>query len=420
MKISNVIIPAQLRGFSVPAGTPEHATFDIYIENSAVVQVSIAQAAINNVANGILIPALADVHVHIDKTYVVNEVGAADGDLYKAINLMAEHRARWTAQDIATRMERALQDAYAHGTRALRTHLDWPERDQPTSLKVFEQLRDAWRGRITLQCVALTQLDFFDTEQRTPFDSEDLALEVACADQTCNKALGEAALLGAFVYRNERIYDKLQRVFDLAMKNNLHLDFHVDEGLDADARGLRAIAELTIKNNYHGKVTCGHACSLSVQPVEEAMQTLKLCAQAGIHLVALPTTNLYLQGAWNATPVERGITRIKEAMVQGLSTSIATDNVADGFYPYGSYDLLASFAQGVQVAHLSPAIDNLGTITTHPARAMGLPWDGKIQVGCPADLVLLEARNTYELVNAAGLRRQVIRAGTLINTDNAM
>jgi cytosine/creatinine deaminase len=416
MKISNVIIPASLRAFGLPADAPEPAIFDVYVENGLVSHIDSAQQAADNVANGILIPALVDAHVHIDKTYVVHEVGAADGDLYKAIGLMAEHRAGWTAQDIATRMERALQEAYTHGTRALRTHLDWPQRDQPLSLKVFEELRDAWRGRITMQCVALTPLDFFDTELVSAFDSEDLALEVACADQTCNKALGEAALLGAFVYRNARIYDKLQRVFDLALKNSLHLDFHVDEGLDADARGLRAIAELTIKNNFHGKVTCGHACSLSVQPIDDAMQTLKLCAQAGIHLVALPTTNMYLQGAWSATPVERGITRIKEALAHNLSTSIATDNVADGFYPYGTYDLLTSFALGVQMAHLSPAIDSLSTVTSHPARAMGLPWDGMVKVGCPADFVLLQARNTYELVNAAGLRRQVIRAGVVVNS----
>ncbi len=410
MKISNVLIPTCVRDFALPAGTPEHVTFDIHIENGALAQWNIAGAATNNIANGILISAMVDVHLHIDKTYVVQEVGAADGDLFKAINLMAEHRAGWTASDIAARMERALHDAYQHGSRALRTHLDWPLRDAPTALAVFEQLRDAWRGRLTMQCVSLTPLDFFDNA----FDSEDLALEVACADQTCNKALGEAALLGAFVYRNERIYDKLQRVFDLAIKNSLLLDFHVDEGLDADARGLRAIAELTIKNNYHGKVTCGHACSLSVQPTEEAMQTLKLCAQAGIHLVALPTTNLYLQGAWNATPLERGITRIKEAVGQGVNTCMATDNVADGFYPYGSYDLLASFALGVQMAHLSPATGSLGMITTHPAKAMGLPWDGMMRPGCPADFVLLQARDTYELLNATGLRRQVIRAGAAI------
>lgn len=414
MHIRNVTIPTCVRGFSVPTDTPEHVTFDVRIEKGTVASVSIAQAATANIAAGMLIPAMADLHVHIDKTYVVGDVGSADGDLFKAIGLMAEHRARWTAADIAPRMERALQDAYVHGTRALRTHLDWPQRAQPTPLKVFEQLRDAWRGRVTMQCVSLTPLDFFGTESQNAFDSEDLALEVACADQTCNKALGEAALLGAFVYRNERIYDKLQRVFDLAIKNGLHLDFHVDEGLDADACGLRAIAELTIKNKYLGKVTCGHACSLSVQPLGEAMQTLKLCAQAGIHLVALPSTNLYLQGAWDSTPVERGITRLKEAQATGVNACIATDNVADAFYPYGSYDLLATYALGVQAAHLSPPDAWLHSITTSPARAMGLPWDGKIAVGCPADLVLLAATNRYELVTPAGQQRQVMRAGVFL------
>jgi cytosine/creatinine deaminase len=412
MKLDNVTIPACVRGFALPPGTPEHATFDVWIENGAVAHCNIARAAIDNIANGILIPAPADLHVHIDKTYVVHEVGAADGDLFKAIHLMAEHRARWSADEIYTRMERALQDAYQHGTRALRTHLDWPGHAAPTALAVFAQLRDAWRGRLALQCVSLTPLDVFDDA----LEGEAIAQQVASANRACNHSLGEAALLGAFVYRNARMQGKLQRVFDLARQNGLKLDFHVDEGLHPDACGLRAIAELTLKNGYQGQVTCGHACSLAMQPLDEALHTLALCAQAGIHLVALPTTNLYLQGAWGQTPVERGITRVKEALAHGLSTSIATDNVADGFYPYGSYDLLANYALGVQVAHLSPAMDSLDTITTHPARAMGLPWDGLIKAGCPADLVLLAARNTYELLGAAGQQRKVIRAGVVLQT----
>jgi len=48
-----------------------------------------------------------------------------------------------------------------------------------------------------------------------------------------------------------------------------------------------------------------------------AHETLALCAGAGLHLVALPTTNLYLQGAWDRTPVQRGITRIREAAARG-------------------------------------------------------------------------------------------------------
>jgi cytosine/creatinine deaminase len=299
-----------------------------------------------------------------------------------------------------------LQEAYASGSRALRTHLDWMGKDAPKSLAVFEQLRDKWRGKLTLQCVSLTPLDFFDTEQTNAFDSEDLALEVAATNNTCDQSRGEAALLGAFVYRNERIYDKLQRVFDLALKNGLDLDFHVDEGLDADARGLKAIAELTIKNSMQGRVTCGHACSLAMQSDEDALATLKLCAQAGIHIVSLPSTNLYLQGAWNRTPIERGLTRLREARELGVSLSLATDNVADGFYPYGSYNLLTAWRLGVQAGHLSQPLDWLSSITSEPARAMRLPWDGLVREGCSAnDLLVVQATDARDLMNGPKIQR---------------
>jgi cytosine/creatinine deaminase len=400
--IENVIIPACVRGFSLDAGR-----FDIDVQNRVVAQITRAQAAPESIASGTLLPCLVDAHVHIDKTYVVDEVGAADGDLFKAIQLMGQHRARWTGADIQARMQRAVQEAYMHGTRAMRTHLDWVEAATPQSLAVFETLRHDWRDQLTLQCVSLTPLD--------AFDSADFGLRIAQELRRINtQSHSNTALLGAFVYRNADMHTKLQRMFDLAKAHDLQLDFHVDEGLDADACGLRAIAELTIANHYQGKVTCGHACSLSVQPLAEAKATLKLCAEAGIFLVSLPSTNLYLQGAWDTTPVERGVTRLKEAVAEKIRACIATDNVADGFYPYGSYDLLDTYALGVQAAHLSPADAWLTTITTAPAAAMGLPWDGKIKAGCPADFVLLAARTPYELVTPAGRQRRVMRAGQFL------
>ena len=105
------------------------------------------------------------------------------------------------------------------------------------------------------------------------------------------------------------------------------------------------------------------------------------------------------------------MTRLKEALALGVSASIATDNVADAFYPYGSYDLFDSFSLGVQMAHLAPVQDALASITTHPAAALGLAWDGRIAPGCPADLVLLAARNGHALITPQGRQRTVVRAG---------
>ena len=402
MLIKNVIIPACVRGFSAGADR-----FDVGIENGVVALMVPAQAAPGSTASGTLLPCLVDVHVHIDKTYVVDEVGAVNGDLFKAIALMGEHRAKRTAADTASRMQRAVHEAYSHGTRAMRTHLDWTETSFPQVLSVFEAVHRDWLGRVELQCVSLAPLDAFGNSDH----GLGLAREL-CGVNT--RAKSNTALLGAFVYRNPDMRAKLQRVFDLALAHDLHLDFHVDEGLDVDACGLQAIAELTLANDYHGKVTCGHACSLGVQPLAEAQTTLKLCAEAGISLVALPTTNLYLQGSWDTTPVERGITRLKEAAAHQVRACMGTDNVADGFYPYGSYDLLDSYALGVQAAHLSPADAWLASVTTAPASAMGLSWGGKIAVGCPADLVLLAARTPYELITPAGRLRRVMRAGQFL------
>lgn len=410
MKLRQVIIPRCVRGFP-----SEAALFDVQIANGVVASIEPCAAAGGALASGTLLPALVDMHVHLDKTHVVELTGSCDGDLFRAIDLMAAHRASWSIDDIGARMETALKQAFACGTRAMRTHLDWVEAGPPQSLDAFERLRDAWRGRIDLQCVSLTPLDLFDVaDPALAGAGEAISARLAKLNAASCGSSAPSALLGAFVYRNARLREKLQHVFHVAARHNLALDFHVDEGLDADADGLRQIAELTIANGYQGRVTCGHACSLAMQPRAQAEGTLRLCALAGIHLISLPTTNLYLQGDWGDTPVERGVTRLMEARRLEVSTSIATDNVADGFYPYGSYDLLESYALGVQVAHLHPADEWLDCVTTHPAQAMGLQWTGRIAQGCPADLVLLRARSRFELLTPQGRMRRVIRNGAMI------
>lgn len=397
MKLESVRIPSCLRGAGLPGETE---VFDLELAAGQVESIAPARHA---VARRTLISAMVDAHAHIDKNYSVREVGAADGDLFAAISRMEQHRAGWSAEHIAARMERAVCEAWQLGTRALRTHLDWPQPEAPRSLAPFEALRERWQSRVDLQFVSLTPLDMF--------------ADASAGERIAQAVRRAGGVLGAFVYRNEDMAHKLGRVFELAQEHGLALDFHVDEGLDADASGLRAIAQLAISRGFGQRIACGHACSLSVQEADQARQTLELCREAGIDLIALPTTNLYLQGAWDSTPVPRGITRIREAAALGLRASLASDNVQDAFYPYGSYDLLESFGLGVQMAHLAPAGDWLDTITTSPAGALGLAWDGRIAAGCPADLVLLAATDDYEMLDARGRRRTVIRAGRVLEEE---
>ncbi len=353
---------------------------------------------------GLLLPCFVDIHTHIDKSYVIGETGAVDGDLFAAIERMALHRAGWTAAQVAARMQRALGEAWRHGTRALRTHLDWFTVAEPLSLAVFEDMRRQWAGRVELQAVALAPIDMLARD--------------GVADGIARRLAAAGALMGAFVYRQPEMQVGLARVFRAAAEAGIALDIHVDEGLDADACGLAAIAALTREYGMAGRVVCGHACSLSVQPRDAALRTLDACAAAGITLIALPTTNAYLQGSWSGTPVERGITLVNEARAAGVRVCFASDNVADTFYPYGGYDLLDTFEKAVILAHLKAPQGWLDAVSTLPAAAMGLGSDDPFSVGAPADWLLFAARDMTELLSPDGkspAARRVIRQGEWID-----
>ena len=398
MQLTSVSIPPCLRGFETSA-LPGQA-FDITLTDGLIERIT----PVHTAPQGILLSALVDSHVHIDKTYTIEEVGAVNGDLFAAIDRMAAHRAGWTAEKIQSRMERALLEAWRHGTRAVRTHIDWSEADTvPLAWGIAQTLRQTWQGKVALQFVSLTPLDVF--------------ADSVAGESIANVVQRTGGILGAFVYRNADLEAKLRSLFSLAVQYDLDMDLHVDEGLDVDACGLHTVARLTQEFGWQGRVVCGHVCSLSVQPDAQALATLALCAQAQVHIVSLPTTNLYLQGAWHRTPIERGITRLIEAAANGIRPCLATDNVADAFYPYGCYDLMEAFQLGVQMAHLPSPLDWLDSITLSPARALRLAWDGKVTEGCPADLVLLQAKNGYELLSPAGRQRTVIRAGQLLAVD---
>ena len=391
MQLTAVHIPPRCRAPQLPDAN----SYDLVLENGTVRTI----APSDQTARSILLPALADAHVHLDKSYSVQQSGAACGDLFTAIDMIQGVLRNARVAYFSARMQRALQNAWQHGTRALRTHIDWMQADAPPALAVVEQLAADWQGKLQLQWVALTPIDTLASPEGAI-----IAAQVA----------QRGGVLGAFVYKNDDVDQKLTAVFKLAQTHGVALDFHTDEGLDADATSLATIAELTIAFGMQGRVVCGHACSLSVQDTAQAQATLARCATAGVHLIALPTTNLYLQGTWAGTPVERGITRVREARAAGVGISIATDNVQDAFYPYGSYDLLQTWSLGVQLAHLAPALDWVDTITTAPAAALGLAWDGRIGAGCPADLVQLHAADEYALVGASNVARTVIRHGAVV------
>jgi cytosine deaminase len=171
---------------------------------------------------------------------------------------------------------------------------------------------------------------------------------------------------------------------------------------------------------------------LSALDRDASARALDEVAASGITLVCLPHTNLYLQDsrdplvattalAPNAapaaigprrTPRRRGLLPVHEARERGIALAFASDNHRDVFHPGGDLDLLQTLSLAATAAQLDDAaFDWADTITTTPARLMGLAWDGTLDAGAPADLLLHPGRCSAEVLSRPQLGRHVLRAG---------
>ena len=171
--------------------------------------------------NGIVLPRLVDAHTHIDKGHIWHRAQNPDGTHLGARNaVMADRSANWSREDVRKRMDFALRCAFAHGTGALRTHIDSYPKQTEISWGVFADMREQWKGRIALQGVALFPID------RALTDEAEFRFTV----ETVAKHGG---VLGGLTFLGEapgpRSDAMLDRLFEAAGANGLDLDFHVDE-----------------------------------------------------------------------------------------------------------------------------------------------------------------------------------------------
>jgi len=353
---------------------------------------------------GMVWACFVDMHTHLDKGHIWNRAPNSDGTFNTALTTVKADAAKnWDENDVYRRMEFGLKCSYAHGTKAIRTHIDSFGEQGDIGFRVFKALRDRWAEKLILQAVSLVTLDYFLTPEGEKL--ADLVADVG-------------GVLGGVAYMNPDIDAQLDRVFALAQERKLNLDFHTDENDDPGSITLRRVAEAAIRHKFKGKIVCGHCCSLAVQEEAEATKTIRLVKKAGVGVVSLPMCNLYLQGRTaGQTPRWRGVTLLHEIKQQGVSVAIASDNCRDPFFAFGDHDALEVFNLSVRIAHLDrPYTDWANAITLTPADLMGLPQVGRIGAGLPADLVLFKARSYSELLSRSQHDRIVLRDGKSIDT----
>jgi cytosine deaminase len=348
-------------------------------------------------------PCPVDLHAHLDKGHVWPRAANPDGTFAAALAAVHADRERnWRAADVRARFEFGLRCAYAHGTAAIRTHLDSIPPQDAISWPLFAELRAEWAGRIELQAVSLAMPEHY---------------RGGAGEALADRVAHHRGVLGLVPQMGRDLDADLDRVLGLAADRGLDVDCHVDESLDPAAETLRHLAQAALRRRFPGRIVAGHCCSLARQAPEAVERTLDLVAEAGLGVVSLPMCNLYLQDRVpGRTPRQRGVTLAHELKARGVPVAFASDNCRDPFYAYGDHDLHEVFREAVRVAHLDhPFGDWPAAVTTVPARLMGLAGGGLVSAGLPADLVLFEGRDWSEVLARPEAGRVVLRGGRPID-----
>lgn len=383
---------------------------DLKISNGKIEQVSVANTVkaesipCLDLQHQIVLPCFVDLHTHLDKGHIWERSPNLDGTFDMALDrAIADAEKYWKTEDVYRRLEFGLKCSYAHGTKAIRTHIDSYGKQAQISLGVFQNLQSVWQDKITLQAVSLVSLDYYQTPEG-----------IALAD----KIADIGGILGGVAYQNLDLEAQLDTVFTLAKERKLDLDFHADENGDRNSLCLQKIAQAQLRHNFPHQITCGHCCSLAVQSPEIVNKTIDLVKQSNIAIVSLPMCNLYLQDRQAVeTPFWRGVTRVKELQQYDIPVAFASDNCRDPFFGFGDHDVLEVFEQAVRIAHLdTPYANWIESVTSTPANLMGLNSQGKVLVGNSADLIIFSARYFSELLSRPQSDRLVIRNGKQIDT----
>ena len=339
----------------------------------------------------IVLPRLAEAHCHLDKCHTVSRLGPVGGDLRRAIEIQHADRSRWTREDLRKRVGRGLTELWSSGCGAVRTHINWdadyaPRGKPPLAWDVVGELAEEIAPRMAVQRCALLSLEVFDERSYVSGVARLLAAE---------------GVLGVFVLGQAHMARRLRRVIELAEQYSLALDFHVDESLEHTPEGLETIARVVTEAGFQGPVLCGHACALMNLEGDPLERAVEVVAESGVSIVALPGTNLYLQGRGEGTPQRRGITRVRELSEAGVPVAFGSDNVADAFCPVGRLDPMHALELAVVTAHLDPPFGPwLETVTTSARESIGLDPQ-PIDRLRSAELLVADAFHTADVVRGA-------------------
>jgi cytosine deaminase len=359
---------------------------------------------------GIVLPSFVEPHLHLDKALTRRLPGANVATWDEAEAAQSGVKRTFTPDSVDSRASRAIELAISNGVGLMRAHVAIDSAQELISLEGVLRARRRWADAIEIEIVALIE--------ESVVESPELA-------DVAREAMRRGAdVIGGIPNVEENASDQqrhLETLFEIAEEFGAQVDAHADYEADPEEKVLEMLADLTLQRRFEGRVLASHCCALAAYPQAESERVIEKLRRADIAVCISPAANLQQVGAIGRLPVHRGSSRTKELLDAGVNVAAGTDNMNDMWFAFGRLDPIETAYMAILSAALqteSEVAAGLEMVTDRAARALRRP-DRAVAVGAAADLVVLEAETTTDVLRGIAPRRTTIKGGKLVGGLNS-
>lgn len=359
-----------------------------------------------DVNGSLVLPPFIEPHIHLDTTLTAGEPEwNLSGTLFEGIQRWSERKESLTIEDVKTRSKKAIKWQIAQGIQHIRTHVDVTD-PELTALKAMIEVKEELAEYVNIQLVAFPQ-------------------EGILSYPNGQELLEEALKLGAdvvggiphFEFTREYGVASMKIAFDLAEKYDKLVDIHCDEIDDEQSRFVEVVANEAYQRGYGEKTTASHTTAMGSYNDAYTKKLFRLLKMSNINFVSNPLVNIHLQGRFDTYPKRRGLTRVKEIQAAGMNICFGHDDIFDPWYPLGTGNMLQVLHMGIHAAQLmgyEEIINSIDLVTKNSAKTLHIEDQYGIEAGKPANFIVLNADNEYDVIRKQAVVTHSYRNGRLI------
>jgi len=350
--------------------------------------------------NRLVTESFVNPHLHLDKVYTLQMLddealrayhGGSMEDAAKAIDLASRVKARYDRGWIIENVRTALQEAVRFGTTHMLALADVDPKARLEGVAALIQARAEFKDIIAIRVVAFPQ----DGVVREPGAAE-LVREAM--------AMGADVVGGIpWIEPTERDMQRhIDEMFNIAREFDRPVAMLVDDAGRPELRTLEMMAR-AIEQGWEGRVLAHHARAMALYDNGNLEQLVRLLKKARMGIVTDPHTG----------PLH---VPVRTLLKEDVLVCLGQDDISDAYYPYGRNNMLevAFLASHLLWMTTSSDMEKLyDMITVDAARAMWIQ-DHKLEVGAPADLVVLNAPSVLEALRSHEAPAYVISRGKIV------